>query len=53
MKLKLLFFISQNWKRIFQMNAFVVFILEIHLSYVGSDSSNNMYKKRALVQQGC
>ena len=41
----LLFSLSQKWKRIFEMNAFVVFILEIHLSYVESNSQNNMYIK--------
>ena len=49
-----LILVSQRWKKIFQINVFVAFLLEIHLSYVGPNSQSStkfVYnEKRALLE---
>ena len=51
------FLVSQSWKKIVQINAFVASIQEIHLFYVESNSLNNIKlvynEKGALLERGC
>lgn len=50
------FLVSQSWKKIVQINAFVASIQEIHLFYVEPNSLNNIKvvynEKGALLERG-